>query len=750
MDSSAVQFRKEANYLTLANAQVALRFSLHPPGSLISLTSKPLGLELFDASLALAESECWRLEFPAAAGLAALSSRKARDFTYDFEMESSGAGRLEMSWRHFLVEGEELPVAVQVTLVLAPNSPLVFAKAALEIPPTIKAAGLSFLFPHFAALHLPEPETTGCFVPWKEGLLITNPLESLPQPVSWRYPGELAMQFSGLQFTERRGSFYLAAYDPAGRIKGFRAGANGKGQFDFSLVNFPALENGAEEIPYEMVFGWLVGDWLEAARNYRQWAGEQSWSPQVVLPLSESGLVIRRENDEPRYYGCWLLNRKPSSEAISAALALQRATNGPIRLLWQWWQGCPGDAKYPDYLPPREGEEKFSQVLARLKEAGIRVWMGIDGSAASLRSQPWRTEHLEEQAALNPAGGYWEIEENPFSEENLVAMCPADGKWPARLEAVGAKIRQFGGAGLWLEKLPSAKYRCFSPAHPHPPGGGDYFSASLIRLIRRAAVSEPAEIYLRYLSAAITSGTSLERGGRPEGVAGDLWEPIPLRQAVYAPGLSAVGLVGPMGNNFPYDPLWPEMPPAPRAPEALLLQGDYSLQFCLEAARSLLWGLLPGLVDFEGYLLEDTLNLRKLAFLRTILQVNATETALARGEFLGCMPVDCEAEEGDFLVNHLYTLPGQRRVFSKQVPIVQITAWRGREGRLLLIIVNLVEKESEFSCQLPLYRLGIPAPKKVYGLTFSPELGGSQALLALSGGRISGKLPSHSASIVWL
>jgi hypothetical protein len=82
--------------------------------------------------------------------------------------------------------------------------------------------------------------------------------------------------------------------------------------------------------------------------------------------------------------------------------------------------------------------------------------------------------------------------------------------------------------------------------------------------------------------------------------------------------------------------------------------------------------------------------------------------------------------------------------------MVQMTAWKGRDGRLLLIIINLLEKAADFSCQLPLYRLGIVAPKKVYGLTFSPELGGSQALLALTGGQISGKLPAHSASIVWL
>jgi hypothetical protein len=679
-----------------------------------------------------------------------LSSRKARDFNYDFEMETNGAGRLEMSWRHFLVEGTELPVGVRVTLILPPNSPLVFARAALEIPPEIKAAGLNFLFPRFAALHLPEPAAAGIFLPWKEGLLISNPMESLPQPKSWHYPGELGMQFSGLQFSGRRGGFYLAAYDAAGCLKGFRAGANGKGQFDFSLMNFPAVENGVWEAPYEMVFGWLVGDWLEAARSYRQWAIEQSWVPKTVLPVSESGLAMRPQNSEPRFYGCWLLTRKPAQETITAALALQRATNGPIRLLWQWWQGCPGDAKYPDYLPPREGEAEFSQALARLKEAGIRAWIGIDGGAASLRSRQWRSEHLEAQAALNPVGGFWEIEENPFSEENLVAMCPADGKWPAQLEAIAAKLKQFGGAGLWLERLPSAQNRCFASAHPHPSGGGDYFAAALEKLVRKAAVSDPAELFLRQLEAAVTSSTALERSGRPEGVAGDAWEPIPLRQAVYSPGLSAVGLIGPLMNHFPYDPLWPAAPVAPRAQEALLLQEDYSLQFCLEAARSLLWGMLPGLVDFEGYLLEDTLNLRKLAFLRTILQVNATETALARGEFLGCISADCESAEGEFLVNHLYTLPGQRRVFSKPVPTVQITAWRGREGRLLLIIINLVEKASDFSCQLPLYRLGIPAPKKVYGLTFSPELGGSQALLTLSGGHISGKLPSHSASIVWL
>jgi hypothetical protein len=751
MNSPGVQFRKEANYLTLSNALLALRFSLHPSGSLVSLAAKSAALELFDPSRALAESEFWRLEFFAAGSRQTLSSRKALEFSYDFEVENGGAGRLEITWRKFLLEGAELPLKVQITLTLPPQSPLVFARANLQIPPELDLAGMNFFFPHFPGLSLPEPEAPALFLPWQEGLLISAPVAALPQPQTWHYPGELAMQFTGLQFRSRRGCLYLAAQDAAGRVKGVRAGSDGRGEFDLSLLNFPLpVEAGTWEVPYELAFGWLIGDWLEAARHYRSWAIRQSWAPEVVLPVTESGLARRPRETEPRYHGCWLLNRKPSQEALASALALQRVTNGPIRLLWQWWHDCPGDAKYPDYLPPRESAEKLSQTLARFKEAGIRAWMGIDGVAASLRSRSWQSERLADQAALTESGGFWEIEENPFTEENLVAMCPADGQWPARLKAIGDSLGKLGGAGLWLQRLPSARYRCFAEAHPHQAGGGDYRSRELLALVGGAVASEPAELYLRELRASITFGTSLERAGRPAGVAGDSWEPIPLRQAVYAPALSGVGLVGPLANHYPYDPLWSQLPPSPRTQEILLLQGDYSRQFCLEAARSLLWGLQPGLVDYESVLMEDPLSLRKLAFFRTILQVNATETALARGEFLGDIATESEFQEVDFLVNHLYSLPGERRVFSRKVPLVQISAWKGREGRLMLIIVNLSEEESEFSCQLPLYRLGISAPKKVYGLTFSPELGGSQAVLTLSKGRISGRLPGHSASIVWL
>jgi hypothetical protein len=679
-----------------------------------------------------------------------LHSRKAREFSYDFDVESSGAGRLEMHWRKFGPEEMELPLAVQIVFTLPPHSPLVFARAELHLPEELSAAGSTFLFPHFNALRLPQQDTAALFLPWGEGLLISQLLENLPQPKSWYYPGELGMQFAGLQFPGHRSSFYLAAQDAAGYLKGFRAGADGKGQFDFSLLNFPMVQQGRGTISYEMAFGWLIGDWLEAARAYRLWALPQAWAPTIAPPLSESGLRLNGKKVEPRFYGCWLLTRKPSQETITSALSLQRVTNGPIRLLWQWWQGCPGDSSYPDYLPPREGEAEFSQALGRLKEAGIRAWMEVDGSAASPSSKLWQSDDLAEQALLTEAGGFREIESNPFSKDNLLAMCSADGRWPARLESIREEIKRMGGAGLWLRQAGSAEPRCFAPAHAHPAGGGNYFAAAWAGLAREAAVSEAAELYLPFLEAAVTSGPSLERSGRPAGIDGDDWEPIPLRQAVYAPALSAVGLVGPLANHFPHDPFWPKTPPAPRAQEALLLQGDYSLQFCQEVGRSLLWGMLPGLVDYDNLLMEDPLNLRKLAFLRTILQVNATETALARGEFLGYIETEGPTAEVDFLVNYLYALPGQRRVVSRSRPMVQITAWRGRDGKLLLIIINLLEKAADFSCQLPLYRLGIAAPKKVYGLTFSPELGGSQALLALSGGRISGELPARSASIVWL
>ncbi len=730
MKSQPTQFQRESDHLRLHNAHISLRFSLHPPGSLISLatlrSTSQSEIEVINPTSALAGAETWRVEFPGSS-LPAVSSRQAERFLHHFSPQEDGAGRLDMEWR---VSGP-LPLRVWLTLTLPADSSLCYGRGRVQLPSGMPPGGVDFLFPRFSGFPAARLQQAALFLPVGEGLLFPEPHANLAATTDWLYPGDLTMQFAGLQFASSQACLYVAAQDAAGRLKGLRAGPDELGGFSLSFLNFLSPDpQGSAEIGYELAFGLLPGDWVEAARAYRRWTPFQP---------------PRRD----RTFALWLVQRGDGHQVASAARAMQRETNTPVRLLWQWWHGCPGDSRYPDYLPPREGESAFSSTLSVLKEAGIPVWLGLDAALASPRSRTWGASHLEAHVSLDPGREPREIKENPFADDSLTAMCPAEGAWPSLLNDLSRQIKEVGAQGLWLTRLTptGAGLRCFSDRHGHPPGAGDYLPSALAGLCDGAIASAPAETFLQRLEAAVFSGSCRERQGRPAGWRSDDWQPIPLLQAVYSPNLNSLGLIGPLSNLFPHDPLWPLPSPPPRRTEVALLRGDYSLQFCLEAARTLLWGCQPALLDFDPNWARDQASLKNIAFLQSLFQVNAAEPA--RGEFLGEVPCESETVEVDFLVNSLYSLPGQRRVFSRTLPAVQATVWR-RDGAVALICVNLLEKEAQFSCRLPLSRLGIRAPTKVYCLTFSREFGGQTAHLSLAGGEISGRLPGRSASIIRL
>lgn len=755
MSPQPVQLHRESNSFVFANPHLALRFSISPPGSLISLSSPSLGVEVLHPPLALAYAESWRFEFPATCDLPAVGSRKAENFTYDFLPQEEGDGRLEMRWHNLLLPNGELPAVVNLSLLLPAESPLCFCRISAELPPAANPAGAALLFPLFSGLRPPDPEGAGLFLPLREGLLIPNPGANLAGLNDWLYPGELTMQFAGLRMLSHNASLYLAAHDSGGTVKGFRAGLDEQGNLTLGLLNFPVVEaDGRLEVSYQLAFGILPGDWWQVARIYRGWASQQAWRRPAVKPKRPLVPLVKSEPEEEsredKFRGLWLLNRGGSQQVAPAAKVLQREANEPVRVLWQWWHGCPGDSRYPSYLPPRDGEESFTRVVAQLKQAGIPAWLGIDISCASPRSPVWELLNLRAHAALSASGGLQEVESNPLLEEPLMAMCPTDGEWLSLLNKICKQMLAMGAAGAWLERtLPNgAGLRCFAAEHPHPAGTASFSGGKTLPC--PAVASNPPEILLGQIEAGLFTGASAERGGRPRGVRGDNWEPIPLLQAVYAPGLRLMGLVGPLSNIFPRDPLWGEPTVAPRAGEQALLREEYVLQFTLEAARTLLWGYLPALSDFDSAQLKENSCLRKLAFLRALLQLEAMEPVTGRGEFLGPVSIDCQSVEVDFLVNSLYSQPGQRRVFTRQMPAVLATAWRNSQGRVLLLLVNLREHDTNFACKAPFSRLGIISLGKVYGLTFSPELGGRPARLGLAESEVSGQLPPHSASIIWL
>ena len=740
--SVAVEFRREANFFTIANPHLALRFSVNPPGSLVSLAG-PAGVELLNPQLAQSHAALWRLEFPQAAGLPSLTSRDAQEFDHNFEQDAGGTGRLTLEWGRLKTGTAELALRVRVVLTLPVDSPVAHCRATLELPDGLSPAGLNFIFPDLSALSLLDP-VTGLFLPLGDGLLIHDPKGNFGAPVEWLYPGDLTMQFAGVELPGRAITLYLAAHDPAGALKGLRAGPDDTGDFHLSLLHFPPPTT---ELAYDVMLGLLPGGWPEAAALYRTWAGQQPWQPSHRRRSFAAAYGDTSFVDEPaKRHGYWLVGQGEANELVTTAISLQRAANNPVMLLWQWWHNSPGATNYPDYFPPREGVELFTKTLARFKNAGISAWPALDPTAASVQSAAWEARNLKSAAALSLTGGLQEQFEDPFIEDKLIALCPAAPAWQNLLRYLCDQLTALGASGVWLTSA-GATRRCFAADHAHPPGAGDYLTHPALAPCP-AVATDPTELQLSKLEANISSAPSRERAGRLAGLRTDAWEPLPLLQAVYAPHLNSAGLVGPFSNTFPRDPLWPEPAAGPRLSELALLRRDYSYQFSLEAARNLLWGNQPALTEFSTDLIQDPTALKKFAFINTLLQVDAMEPVSARGRFLGPLPVACDSIDVEFLVNSTYTLPGQRRIFVRTIPSVMATAWRNDLGRTVILLVNLRERDADFALDLGDPRLALTDLRAITGLTFTPGLGGKPARLNFIDTRVSGRLAGHSAAVL--
>src|SRR5690606_742450 len=100
--------------------------------------------------------------------------------------------------------------------------------------------------------------------------------------------------------------------------------------------------------------------------RYRAWALDQWWAKEARLP---SGKTASWATDT----ALWVWNRGRSEGVLGPAAALQERLGLPVSVFWHWWHGCAYDVHFPEYLPPREGEEPFRDALEKAHGAGLHA-----------------------------------------------------------------------------------------------------------------------------------------------------------------------------------------------------------------------------------------------------------------------------------------------------------------------------------------------------------------------------------------
>ena len=734
-----VSLQEEGDRLLLSNEKLVLAFSRSALGTLVGLLGRESQADFLNAQEAQTEGWLWRLALCSSDGQdRSLTNREASEFSHVFTPLEDGSGRLELRW--------QFPdLSARASITLTPGAGLSFWQFRAEGSEGLRLQEVCF--PGVCAIGPEIAERDGLFLPQGAGLLVRSPRRTIflqgKEERRWRgcYPGALSMQFCGYQ-AAALGSLYLAAYDGSASPKEFLG--EGMPQSDRFLLT--VREGRAASSPestlsagYYVALGIVPGGYYEAAKTYRIWAQAQPWCAQ--------GCLRDREERSPMSLpgALWLSQEGEAGKVVPAAHSLQRVTNHSVRLHWRPWHGRQSDHRYPDYFPPRDGEEQFREALRQLSRAGILVELTLDGVRAAPDSRAWAEENLE-SLACSPPPGQAEApgqtgEPAGRAREDLVPMCLSSPGWRRKLSELAKQVAAFGANGVFLEGLAEgAGQQCQAAEHAHPKSGAGAPLALLGKELRQSAppgfqlaADSCQESGLSAFDSVYAAEPRWESRGGEAAHQEDQWEPIPLFQAVYHEYAPLIGPASFLGNR--------EGRPG----------GVHLDQFCYELARSFVWGNQLMLADFDESQLVEEENRRKLSFLAAALRAQSWGGGdfFWMGEFLGTLELESELVEIQFSVDLPGESAGGRRTARRSLPRVLGSAWRGHQGAVMAAIVNFTGGEAQFAGRLNLRRLGVLVPLRAVGRTFF-EAGDRAARLRAVGSDLLGRLPARSFTLVAL
>ncbi len=506
------------------------------------------------------------------------------------------------------------------------------------------------------------------------------------------YPGHTSMQC--LAWYEQDGpGFYLSCDDVRAFRKSFVfAGTEDRGVSAW-ICHFPeatleATRGSSFELPYRVVVGTFHGDWFTAAERYRTWATKQSWAQESRLRLGRVAPWVAQTS-------LWVWNRGRSESVIEPAIAVQSQLKLPVSVFWHWWHGCAYDTGFPDYLPPREGNEAFQAALTTAHQHDIRAIVYMNQRLWGMTTNSWKEENAEKYAVKGLDGRVQPEVYNIFTKAPCASMCLHTPFWQNKYAGLAtAAVQRLGVDGIYMDQACSS-LACYDPSHGHPLGGGTYwmngFRALSSEIRRRCADGTRNQVvlagegvgesWLPHLDLMLSLQVSRERYAAPDG-----WEPIPFFQAVYHPYAIQYGNYSSL-TLPPYDELWPaEFAPAQ---PMQLLDRRFSPQFRLEQARSFVWGQQLTLANFRPSLLAE--RSEEMEFLFHLVRVR--RHALKFLQF-GTMlrPPIVTTPDSELEISRLSIYAGQRGQLSTyrlRAPQLLAAAYRAPDNRIGIALVNL-------------------------------------------------------------
>ena len=525
-------------------------------------------------------------------------------------------------------------------------------------------------------------EKTRILAPHSQGRILKN-LKGVRQETGDEWH-EKAGRYCSFRFTAALfGSkgFYFDCRDSGWWNKGYRWSSEG-GKLVFSHIHYCPLDGRTQDaLPYTCGVTEFDGDWFEAAQIYRKWARRQRWYVNAA-----------KDNNPLKNIAMWLWNRGRINYVLPPAERLARESAVPVALDWYWWHHNPYDTDYPDFWPPREGEEAFRKAVERMNAQGIYTQVYVNGRTWDQDGPTYR-EGGDREIEIRRDGTGYAVAFNTYNHHRLGYMC---GEAPVFQRKIADLVKKLTGAGLpgvYLDMIGcTAGTNCYNPAHKHAPGGGTYSIGGfrdMMELIRREnpgklfSTEDCAEDWLDlFESMIVLSSTSNER-------MGDGSEYVPAFSAVYHGANALFGSYALPDAIPPWDELWPPEDRFPAADEKDW-NALYPCQFFLELAREVVWGMQPMVCNLQMKHLEDP----EFAEVRQFILDTArfyydNREILYSADMAAPGVLECGTRAVEFMVRGIFTHMEHLRTIRKAgLPAVIHSVWHRPEGGRVLILAN--------------------------------------------------------------
>ena len=468
-----------------------------------------------------------------------------------------------------------------------------------------------------------------------------------------------------------------------------------------------SAENSSFSSSYQSIIGTLHGDWYDAAQIYREWALQQEW-------VKNNRLHSGKMNSWLPETDIWMWNRGRSNNVLTEAADLKEYLGDyNVSVLWHWWHNGPYDDAFPEYLPPREGRESFVKAVAEAKAKGINMTPYMNSIQWGESRKSWTELNISQYSARKSDGTTHANKYNKYTENPITPMCMSQEFWHEIYSNLcDTVVNSYGSTGVYLDQA-CLHYCCYSPNHGHTVGGGNYWVKGYLKLVElireKTKEANPVltgegsgEDWMAHLDGFLTLEASTER---MEGLVHK--EIIPFFNAVYHEYAITFGQFG--GFTYPpYDEFWPKEFRAPNT--ETLLPAKYNTQLRMEQARNFVWGIQPTIVNYHAfarkarpvemkYIAElvakrkqykDYMQYGKMMRAPKLANNYATEIEIAQ------MSTYSYKNEGTNLFPH-----------KKVVPLLYSSAWRNKEGNILLAFTNISEEAKDMAFTINPTEMGL-------------------------------------------